>query len=60
MRANEIAIKTATTGKVTVVVAVMSISSKKGCNLQSANSGNESLLAKRRKVLISLKRIPTD
>jgi hypothetical protein len=40
-RADEIAIKTAKTGKVTVVVAVMSIFSKKKCKLWSTNLGNE-------------------
>jgi hypothetical protein len=41
MKADEIAIKTAKTGKVTVVVAVMSIFGNKGCNLRSASLGNE-------------------
>ncbi len=41
MRANEIAIETAKTGKVTAVVAVICILSKKGCKLWSANCGNE-------------------
>ncbi len=40
-RADEIAIKTAKTGKVTVVVAVMSIFSEKRCKLRSANCGNK-------------------
>ncbi len=40
-RADEIAIETAKTGKVTAVVAVMSIFSKKRCKLQRANCGNE-------------------
>jgi hypothetical protein len=40
-RANEIAIETAKTGKVTAVVAVMSIFSKKKCKSQNANCGNE-------------------
>jgi hypothetical protein len=40
-RADEIAIETAKTGKVTAVVAVMSIFSKKRCKLQNANLGNE-------------------
>ncbi len=38
-KADEIAIKTAKTGKVTAVVTVMSIFSKKKCKLQSANRG---------------------
>jgi hypothetical protein len=41
MRADEIAIETAKTGKVTAVVAVMSMFSKKYCNSWSAKSGNE-------------------
>jgi hypothetical protein len=41
MRANEIAIETAKTGKVTAVVTVMSIFSEKRCKLLSANHGNE-------------------
>ncbi len=40
-RANEAAIEIAKTGKVTVVVAVMSIFSEKRCKLQSANYKNE-------------------
>jgi hypothetical protein len=40
-RANEIAIKTAKTGKVSAVVAVMSIFCKKRCDLQSTNLKNE-------------------
>jgi hypothetical protein len=40
MRADEIANETAKTGKVTVVVAVMSIYYRKKCKLQSANPGN--------------------
>jgi hypothetical protein len=40
-RVDEIAIKTAKTGKVTAVVAVMSIFSKKRCNLRNAKSGND-------------------
>jgi hypothetical protein len=42
-RAGEIVIKTTKTGKVTAVVAVMSIFLLKGWNLRSANSGNEKL-----------------
>ncbi len=40
-KADEIAIETAKTGKVTVVVVVMSIFSEKRCKLRSANLGNE-------------------
>jgi hypothetical protein len=43
MRANEITIETAKTGKVTTVVTVMSIFSKTKCKLQSANRRNEKL-----------------
>jgi hypothetical protein len=41
MKADEIASKTAKTGKVTVVVVVMSIFKKKRCKLWSPNLGNE-------------------
>jgi hypothetical protein len=41
MKADEIVSNTAKTGKVTAVVAVMSIFKKKRCKLQSANLGNE-------------------
>jgi hypothetical protein len=41
MKADEIASETAKTGKVTVVVAVMSIFKKKRCELRSANLGNK-------------------
>jgi hypothetical protein len=37
MKADEIASETAQTGKVTAVVAVMSIFKKKRCKLRSAN-----------------------
>ncbi len=40
-KADEIAIETAKTGKVTAVVAVMRILSKKRYKLQSANLGND-------------------
>ncbi len=40
-RADEVAIETAKTSKVTVVVAVMSIFCKKRCKLRWANHGNE-------------------
>jgi hypothetical protein len=40
-KADEIASKTAKTGKVTAVVAVMSIFKKKRCKLQSTSLGNE-------------------
>jgi hypothetical protein len=41
MKADEIAIETAKTGKVTAVVTVMSIFSKKRCKLRNAYRGNE-------------------
>jgi hypothetical protein len=41
MKADEIASKTAKTGKVTVLVAVMSIFKRKRCKLRSANLRNE-------------------
>jgi hypothetical protein len=40
-KADHIAIKTAKTGKVTAVVVVMNICSKKRCKFWSANLGNE-------------------
>jgi hypothetical protein len=40
MRADEIAIETAKTDKVTAVVVIMSIFCSKRCNLQNANPGN--------------------
>jgi hypothetical protein len=39
-RADAIANETATTGKATVVITVMSIFCRKKCKLQSANPGN--------------------
>jgi hypothetical protein len=41
MKADQIVIKTAKNSKLTAVVAVMSIFSRKRCKLQSANLGNE-------------------
>ncbi len=41
MKADEIASETAKTGKVTAVVAVMSIFKKKRCKLRSTSLGNE-------------------
>ncbi len=41
MKADEIAIKTAKTGKVTAVVVVKCIFSRKRCKLRSVNLGNE-------------------
>ncbi len=47
MRTDEITIETAKTGKVTTVVAVMSIFSKKNMICRALNLGMRSLLAKR-------------
>jgi hypothetical protein len=41
MKADEIVSETAKTGKVTAVVAVMSIFKRKRCKLRSANLGNK-------------------
>jgi hypothetical protein len=41
LKADEIAIKTAKTGKATAVVTIKSIFSKKRCKLRGANLGNE-------------------
>jgi hypothetical protein len=59
-KADEIAIKTAKTGKVTVVVAVMSILVEKDANCGALILEKRSLLAKRRKEPIFRKKIPTD
>ncbi len=58
MRADEIAIKTAKTGTVTVVVAVMSIFSKKDGSHGARILRMRTLLAKRRKVPISGGKFP--
>ncbi len=60
MKADEIVSKTAKTGKVTAVVAVMSIFKKKKCKLRSACLENGGLLAKRQKEPIFWKKIPAD
>jgi hypothetical protein len=60
VRDDENTIKTAKTGKVTAVVVVMSIFTKKRCNLQHAESGDKKFLARRWKVLISQRKIPAD
>jgi hypothetical protein len=59
-RADEIAIKTAKTGKVTAVVAVMSISSKKNASCRVLIAEMRSLLAKGRKEPIFRRKIPAD
>ena len=59
-KADEIAIKTAKTGKVTAVVAVMSIFSRKSANCGALISEMRGLLAKRRKEPIFRRKIPAD
>jgi hypothetical protein len=60
-RADEIASETAKTGKVTAVVAVMSIFSRKRCELRGALiSEMRGLLAKRQKEPIFQRKIPAD
>jgi hypothetical protein len=59
-KADEIAIKTATTGKVTVVVTVMSIFIEKDANCGAIISEIRSLLAKKRKEPIFQMKIPVD
>jgi hypothetical protein len=58
-KADEIASETAKTGKVTVVVALMSIFKKKRCKLALV-SEMRGLLAKRRKEPIFWRKIPTN
>jgi hypothetical protein len=58
-KADEIVSETAKTGKVTVVVAVMSIFKKKGCKLRSTNLGNERPSC-RQKEPIFRRKIPAD
>jgi hypothetical protein len=58
MKDDEIASKTAKTGKVTVVVAVMSIFKKKDANCGALISEMRGLLAKRRKEPIFRRKIP--
>jgi hypothetical protein len=59
-KADEIANKTAKTGKVTAVVAVMSIFKKKDANCGALVSEMRGLLAKRRKEPIFWRKIPAD
>jgi hypothetical protein len=59
-KADEIASKTAKTGKVTAVVAVMSIFKKKDANCGVLVSEMRGLLAKRRKEPIFWRKIPAD
>jgi hypothetical protein len=60
MRANEIAIETAKTGKVTAVVTVMSILVKKDASCRVLIAEMRSLLAKRQKELIFWRKILAD
>ncbi len=60
MKADEITSETAKTGKVTAVVAVMSIFKKKDANCGALISEIRGLLAKRRKEPISRRKIPAD
>ncbi len=60
MRANEIAIKNAKTGKMNAVLAVMSIIVEKSAICRMLVPGTRSLLAKKRKVLIFQTKNPTD
>jgi hypothetical protein len=60
MKSDEIASETAKTGKVTAVVAVMSIFKKKDVNCGALISEMRGLLAKRRKEPIFLRKIPAD
>jgi hypothetical protein len=60
MKADEIAIKTAKTGKVTAVVVVMSIFSKKDASCGALMSEMRSLPAKRQKEQIFRRKIPAD
>jgi hypothetical protein len=59
-RADEIADKTAKTGKVTAVVAVMSMFSEKNASCGVLITKMRSLLAKRRKKPIFWRKIPLD
>ncbi len=59
-KADKIAKKTTETGKVTAVVAVMSIFKQKRCKLRSASLGMRGLLAKRQKEPIFRRKIPAD
>jgi hypothetical protein len=60
MRADEITIETAKTGIVTVVVAVMSIFSKKRCKSRSANFKNENPSCQKAESANFWRKIPAD
>ncbi len=59
-KADEIAIKTVKTGKLTVVVAIMSILVEKDANCRALISEMRSLFAQRQKEPIFWRKIPTD
>ncbi len=59
-KADEIAKETTKTGKVTAVVAVMSILREKNANCGALFSEMRSLLTKERKELIFFRKIPAD
>ena len=60
MKADEIALETAKTGKVTAVVVVMSIFKKKKCKCGALFSEMRSLLAKEQKEPIFHRKFPVD
>jgi hypothetical protein len=60
MKADEIASETAKTGKVTAVVAVVSIFKKKRCKLRSVNLGNERPSHQKAERANIPEKIPTD
>ncbi len=60
MKADEIAKETAKTGKVTAVVAVMSIFKKKSANRGAPFSERRGLLAKEQKEPIFCRKFPAD
>ncbi len=59
-KADEMAKETTETGKVTAVVAVMSIFKKKNANCRALVLGMRGLLAKRQKEPIFCRKIPAD
>jgi hypothetical protein len=59
-KADEIAKETAKTGKVTVVVAVMSIFKRKRCTLRSASLGNERPSCQKAERANFCRKIPAD
>jgi hypothetical protein len=59
-KADQIAIETAKTGKVTAVVAVVSIFSRKRCELWNANFGNEKPSRQKAERAIFQREMPAD